>query len=223
MVGARDEMSISAMRPVSSRKGTESSQLTSAVLARLIPTSAVRLHLFWAEFTWHRVARLPRVDALSEPEWRGESGRPYDCHRHSIYRPVNCSVALSEPAGFNLPASLWRKQLAYALLHEGVCPAMRQLDVPLYEVVSLPWNLQLDLPQPLYSPLRQSCKNRNRAVRKVSSAVGPKLEKCAVWPGCRLAHTARSAPSPQQRVVVLPEQGPVPSSSENPCSPSEGP
>ena len=150
MVG--QEMSISATRPVSSRKGTESSQLTSAVLARLIPTSAVQLHLFWAEFTWHRVARLPRVDALSEP------------------------------AGFNLPASLWRKQLAYALLHEGVCPAMRQLYVPLYEVVSLPWNPQLDLPQPLYSPLRQSCKNRNRAVRKVSSAVGPKLERCAVWP-----------------------------------------
>ena len=98
--------------------------LTSAVLARLIPTSAVHLHLFWAEFTWHRVARLPRVDALSEP------------------------------AGFNLPASLWRKQLAYALLHEGVCPAMRQLYVPLYEVVSLPWNPQLGLPQPLYSPLR---------------------------------------------------------------------
>ena len=73
---------------------------------------------------------------------------------------------------------------------------MRQLDVPLHEVVSLPWNPQLDLPQPLYSPLRQSCRNRNRAARKVSSAVGPKLERCAVWPGCRLAHTARSGPSP---------------------------
>ena len=31
---------------------------------------------------------------------------------------------------------------------------MRQLYVPLYEVVSLPWNPQLGLPQPLYSPLR---------------------------------------------------------------------
>ena len=39
--------------------------------------------------------------------WRGESGRPCDCHRDSIYRPVNCSVVLSEPAGFNLPASSW--------------------------------------------------------------------------------------------------------------------
>ena len=57
------------------------------------PNSAVHLHLFWAEFTWHRVARLPRVDARRESERRYGAARAAARATATATQSIDLSIA----------------------------------------------------------------------------------------------------------------------------------